>query len=61
MEKKAKRLALCGKVISIEKIGQKSFKQFVSQCKLAGVQAKEMYLLNLYNRLGGKDAVKESK
>ena len=59
--KKPTRLAICGKVVSIEKIGEKSLKQFISQLKLAGVVADEAYLAHVYEQCGGRDAKKESK
>ena len=59
--KRPTKLAICGKVISIEKIGEKSLKQFASQLKLAGVVADAAYIEHVYNQCGGRDAVKESK
>lgn len=47
--KKPTKLAICGKVISIEKIGEKSLKQFASQLKLAGVVADAAYIEHVYN------------
>ena len=59
--KKPKHLAICGKVISIDKIGEKSLKQFAAQLKNAGIIADAAYIEHVYNQCGGKDAVKESK
>lgn len=60
-KKKPTKLAICGKVISIKKIGEKSLKQFASQLKLAGVTADAAYIEHVYNKCGGRDAKKESK
>ena len=59
--KRPTKLAICGKVISIEKIGEKSLKRFASQLKLAGIKADAAYIEHVYNQCGGRDAVKESK
>ena len=54
--KKPTKLAICGKIISIEKIGEKSLKQFASQLKLAKIDICEAVIVSLYNKLHGKDA-----
>ena len=61
MEKKPTKLAICGKVVSIEKIGEKSLAQFRSQLKNAGVVADETYIAHVYEQCGGRDAKKETK
>lgn len=59
--KKPTKLAICGKVISIEKIGEKSLAQWKAQLKNAGISADAAYIEHVYNQLGGRNAVKESK
>lgn len=61
MEKKPTKLAICGKVISIEKIGEKSLAQFKAQLKNAGVTASDEYAAHVYEQCGGRDAKKETK
>lgn len=58
---KPKKLAICGKVISIEKIGEKSLAQWKAQLKNAGVTADAAYIEHVYKQCGGRDAKKESK
>lgn len=56
MEKKIERpqtLAICGKVINITKIGEKTFAQFKAQLKQNGVVADEAYLQHVYDCCGG--------
>lgn len=60
-KKKPTKLAICGKVISIAKIGEKSLAQFKSQLKLAGVNVSDERVSKVYAACGGRDAVKESK
>ena len=59
--KKPTKLAICGKVVSIEKIGEKSLAQFKAQLKNAGVVADEAYVAHVYEQCGGRDEKKESK
>ena len=59
--KKPTKLAICGKVISIEKIGEKSLAQFKSQLKLGKVSVSDERAEKVYAALGGRDAKKESK
>lgn len=54
--KKPTKLAICGKVISIEKIGEKSLAQWKSQLKLSKIDICEAAIVSLYNKLHGKDA-----
>ncbi len=48
-----KRLAIGGKVVSIENIGNKSLAQFKSQLKLAKVNVSEEIVEKVYNRFNG--------
>ena len=51
--KRPQTLAICGKVISISKIGEKSFAQFKAQLKQNGVEAEEEYLHHVYDACNG--------
>ena len=46
-------LAICGKVINISKIGEKTFAQFKAQLKQNGVEADEEYLHHVYDACNG--------
>lgn len=60
--KKPTKLAIGGKVISIEKIGEKSLAQWKAQLKNAGISVGDAaYIEHVYNQCGGRDAVKKSK
>lgn len=59
--KKPSKLAICGKVISVDKIGEKSLAQFKSQLKLAGVEADAAYIEHVYNAIGGRDAARKKQ
>lgn len=58
---KPKKLAIGGKVISIEKIGEKSLAQWKAQLKLAGVSVSDERAEMIYNLCGGRDANPEGK
>lgn len=49
--KHATKLALCGKVVNIEKILEKSKAQFAAQLKQNGIELPAAELETLYNRL----------
>ena len=51
---KAKKLAICGKVISIEKIGEKSLAQWKSQLKLAKIDIDDATAERLWLNLRGE-------
>lgn len=53
-EKKPTKLAICGKVISIEKIGEKSLAQWKNQLRLCGVSVDEATAERLYLNLRGE-------
>ena len=56
MEKKIERpqtLAICGKVVNISKIGEKTFAQFKAQLKQNGVIADDAYLQHVYDSCNG--------
>ena len=56
MKKKIERpqtLAICGKVINIAKIGEKTFAQFKAQLKQNGIEADEAYLHHVYDACNG--------
>lgn len=46
-------LAICGKVINISKIGEKTFAQFRAQLKQNGMEADEAYLQHVYEQCNG--------
>lgn len=52
--KKPTKLAICGKVISIEKIGEKSLAQWKNQLRLCGVSVDEATAERLYLNLRGE-------
>ena len=56
METKIERpqtLAICGKVVNISKIGEKTFAQFKAQLKQNGVVADDAYLQHVYDDCAG--------
>lgn len=56
METKIERpqtLAICGKLVNISKIGEKTFAQFKAQLKQNGVVADEEYLQHVYEACNG--------
>lgn len=53
MEKKPTKLAICGKVISIEKIGEKSLAQFKQQLRQNKLQVSDERAEKVYNALCG--------
>lgn len=53
-EKKPKKLAICGKIINVEKIGEKSLAQFRQQLKQNGVTVEEATLERLWMNLRGE-------
>ena len=56
METKIERpqtLAICGKVVNISKIGEKTFAQFKAQLKQKGVVADDAYLQHVYDAYSG--------
>ena len=53
-EKKPTKLAIGGKVISIEKIGEKSLAQWKNQLRLAGISVDEETADRLYLNLRGE-------
>lgn len=52
--KRPTKLAICGKVISIEKIGEKSLAQWKNQLRLCGVSVDEATAERLYLNLRGE-------
>ena len=52
--KKPTKLAICGKVISIEKIGEKSLAQWKNQLRLAGISVDEATAERLYLNMRGE-------
>ena len=52
--KKPTKLAICGKVISIEKIGEKSLAQWKNQLRLCGVSIDEQTAEKLWLNLRGE-------
>ena len=56
MEEKIKRpqtLAICGKVVNISKIGEKTFAQFKAQLKQNGIEAEDAYFQHVYATCNG--------
>ena len=58
---KPKRLAICGKVINIEKIGEKSQAQFEAQLKQNGIVLEAEELETLYTMLTAEPENIETK
>ena len=56
---KPKHLAIRGKVINIEKIGEKSQAQFAAQLKQNGVVLEPEYLEQLYKNLRGEQTAEQ--
>ena len=51
--KRPQTLAICGKVISISKIGEKSFAQFKAQLKQNGITVDDAYAQHVYDACNG--------
>ena len=49
--KKPTKLAICGKIVNIEKILEKSQAQFAAQLKMNGIELPTAELEKLYNHL----------
>lgn len=51
--KRPQTLAICGKVINISKIGEKTFAQFAAQLKQNGVTVDDDYARHVYESCNG--------